>query len=171
LTGAFTGASGRAGLLVWTRAVYSDGYADTLRRPVDLPLKLPEGGFARDDLAFDARFARSSPDLAITKRQWSAFCGTQLDLQFGRRGIENVIIGAVMTNFGVESTARNAWQNNYAVLVAEDACSSLSDDTHRFSMERILPPRGPRALRGSTGRGAGLAAPPAIGAAARCQSA
>ena len=44
-----------------------------------------------------------------------------------------------MTNFGVESTARDAWQHNYATVVAEDACSSLRADMHRFAVEAILP--------------------------------
>jgi nicotinamidase-related amidase len=44
----------------------------------------------------------------IRASRQSAAYGTELDLQLPRRGIENVIIGGVMTNFGVESTARNA---------------------------------------------------------------
>jgi nicotinamidase-related amidase len=44
-----------------------------------------------------------------------------------------------MTNFGVESTARDAWQHSYSVIIAEDASSSINADMHRFSIERILP--------------------------------
>ena len=44
-----------------------------------------------------------------------------------------------MTNFGVESTARDAWQHNYAPVVAEDACASLSPEMHAFAIEKILP--------------------------------
>ena len=78
-------------------------------------------------------------DVVITKRQWSAFHGTELDLQLRRRGVTTVVIGGVMTNFGMGSTARDAWQHNYAVVVAEDACSSLNPDMHRFAVENILP--------------------------------
>ena len=45
----------------------------------------------------------------------------------------------VSTNFGVESTARDAWQHNYAVVIAEDASSSYAPELHRFSIEKILP--------------------------------
>ena len=49
------------------------------------------------------------------------------------------MLGGIATNFGVESTAREAWQHNYAVVVAEDACTSLGEDLHRFSIEKVLP--------------------------------
>jgi nicotinamidase-related amidase len=75
----------------------------------------------------------------ITKRQWSAFHGTELDLQLRRRGISNVVIGGLMTNFGVESTARDAWQHNYRTIVAEDASSSLSAEMHEFAVTKSLP--------------------------------
>jgi nicotinamidase-related amidase len=62
-----------------------------------------------------------------------------IDLQLRRRGINTIILGGIATNFGVESTAREAWQHNYAVIVAEDACTSMDAEMHRFSMEKILP--------------------------------
>ncbi|MFL5157837.1 MAG: isochorismatase family protein, partial [Microvirga sp.] len=56
-----------------------------------------------------------------------------------RRGISNVVIGGLMTNFGVESTARDAWQHNYRTIVAEDASSSLSAEMHEFAVTKSLP--------------------------------
>ena len=47
-------------------------------------------------------------------------------------------MGGVATNFGVESTARDAWQHNYSVVIAEDACSSMDADLHQFAMEKVL---------------------------------
>lgn len=127
------------GIVALTRAAFSPGYADALRSPVDMTLNLPEGGIPALALAFRTEMEALEPEIVITKRQWSAFYGTELDLQMRRRGISTVVIGGVMTNFGVESTARDAWQNNYAVIVAEDACSSLNADMHRFAVEKILP--------------------------------
>ena len=117
-----------------TRAAFSPGYADMLRVPVDTALNVPEGGIPPQALAFRAEMEALDADVVITKRQWSAFHGTELDLQLRRHGVTTVVIGGVMTNFGVESTARDAWQQNYAVVVAEDACSSLNPDMHRFAV-------------------------------------
>ncbi|VVE21788.1 hydrolase [Pandoraea anhela] len=132
-------AIGPVGHVILTRAAFSDGYADALRTPVDLPLSLPDGGIPEAALAFNADVAAVGCDVTITKRQWSAFYGTELDLQLRRRGITTIVLAGVMTNFGVESTARDAWQHNYAVVVAEDACSSLGPDLHAFSMTRVMP--------------------------------
>ncbi len=130
---------GAGGVIVLTRAAFSPGYADMLRVPVDMALTVPEGGIPPQALAFRAEMEALDAEVVITKRQWSAFHGTELDLQLRRRGVTAVVIGGVMTNFGVESTARDAWQHNYAAVVAEDACSSLNPDMHRFAVERILP--------------------------------
>ncbi len=77
--------------------------------------------------------------LAITKRHWGAFHGTELDLQLRRRGIRSLVIAGIATNFGVEMTAREAWQHGYAVVIAEDACSGSGEGLHAFAIERILP--------------------------------
>jgi nicotinamidase-related amidase len=127
------------GMVVLTRAAFSEGYADMLRTPVDLPLKVPPGGIPPEGLAFDPAMERTGYDVVLTKRQWSAFYGTELDLQLRRRAIDTVLTGGVMTNFGVESTARDAWQHNYSVITVADMCSSLSMEMHRFSIEQILP--------------------------------
>ena len=127
------------GMVALTRAAFSPGYADMLRTPVDKALNVPASGIPPQALAFRAEMKALDAEVVITKRQWSAFHGTELDLQLRRRGMTTVVIGGVMTNFGVESTARDAWQHNYAVVVAEDACSSLNPDMHRFAVEKILP--------------------------------
>jgi nicotinamidase-related amidase len=127
------------GIVVLTRAAFSEGYADMLRAPVDLQLKVPQGGIPPEGLAFDPVIERAGYDLLLTKRQWSAFYGTELDLQLRRRAVDTVLLGGIMTNFGVESTARDAWQHNYSVITVADMCSSLSMEMHRFSIEQILP--------------------------------
>ena len=52
-------------------------------------------------------------DLIITKKQWGAFYGTELDLQLRRRNIENIVLCGISTNIGVESTARFAYEYGY----------------------------------------------------------
>lgn len=136
LAGAIRGAGG---VVCLTRAAFSPGYADMLRMSVEIALPVPEGGIPPQALAFRPEVKALQADIVITKRQWSAFYGTELDLQLRRRGIHTMVIAGVMTNFGVESTARDAWQHNYAAIVAEDACASLDPEMHRFSIEKILP--------------------------------
>ena len=123
--------------VVLTHVAFSG--ADRLTQPVDRPMPMPPGGLPYEWSEFAPEIETMRADVVITKRQWSAFYGTELDLQLRRRGITTIVLGGVVTNFGVESTARDAWQNNYAVIVAEDACTSIDADLHKFSMEKILP--------------------------------
>jgi nicotinamidase-related amidase len=121
--------------VVWVRVSFSQDKADAPRSTVDQPTNyasLPSG--------WD-EFPEPPPqsDLVITKRQWGAFYGTELDLQLRRRGMRTLVLGGVATNFGVESTARDAWERGYEVVIAEDVTSSLSGELHDFSMQHILP--------------------------------
>jgi nicotinamidase-related amidase len=79
------------------------------------------------------------PHLVVTKRHWGAFYGTELDLQLRRRGIDTIVLGGIATNMGVESTAREAWQHNYAVVIAEDATTTLDAAMHEFAIGKIFP--------------------------------
>jgi nicotinamidase-related amidase len=78
-------------------------------------------------------------DVVISKRKWNAFSDTELDWQLRRRGITTIVLGGITTNVGVEFTAREARRHNYAVIVAEDAVTSVDADFHKFAVEKILP--------------------------------
>lgn len=103
----------------------------------------------RTDVAVSAApsadFAELHPEVAaldavvVTKRQWGAFHGTALDDLLRRRGIRTVVIAGVATNFGVEQTAREAWQHDYSAVIADDACSSVSAEMHDFALKAVLP--------------------------------
>jgi nicotinamidase-related amidase len=124
--------------IVWVRVCWSPDRGDALRQPVDQPPAIPAGGFPSDFATFPEGLVESS-DIMITKRQWGAFYGTELDLQLRRRGVRTIVLGGVATNFGVESTARDAWERGYEIVIAEDVTSSLAVELHNFAMQHILP--------------------------------
>ncbi|WP_271299643.1 isochorismatase family protein [Sphingomonas sp. CV7422] len=82
---------------------------------------------------------RQDGDLVVLKHHWGAFTGTDLDLLLRRRGVKTVVIAGIATNFGVESTARVAWELSYDVVVVEDASTSRSAELHDFAVREILP--------------------------------
>jgi nicotinamidase-related amidase len=49
------------------------------------------------------------------------------------------VIGGIATNFGVESTARDAFEHGYALVFVEDAMAGLSSDAHSFAVKTIFP--------------------------------
>ena len=90
--------------------------------------------------AGDANAAgNDNSDIVVSKRNWGAFFGTDLDLQLRRRGITQVVLTGVATSAGVESTARAAHEHGYHVTLAVDAMSDRDPEIHRHSIERIFP--------------------------------
>jgi nicotinamidase-related amidase len=78
-------------------------------------------------------------DFVITKRQWGAFYGTELDLQLRRRNINTIVLCGISTNIGVESTARFAYEYGYQQIFVEDAMSARSEEEHQNSINIIFP--------------------------------
>lgn len=56
-----------------------------------------------------------------------------------RRGVRTIVLCGIATNFGVESTARDAWERNYEIVFVEDAMSGLDADAHAFAIAKIFP--------------------------------
>ena len=124
--------------VVLVNVAFAPGRSDALKAPVERPMQAPPGGFPEDWSELADGLAEAS-DLKVTKRQWGAFYGTDLDLQLRRRGVTTVVIGGVVTNMGVESTARAAHEHGYAVVIAEDAATTFSAEMHAFAFEHIFP--------------------------------
>jgi nicotinamidase-related amidase len=78
-------------------------------------------------------------DIQVTKRNWGAFHGTDLDVQLRRRGVTQIVLTGIATSIGVESTARAAHEHGYHVTLATDAMSDLDAVSHAHSIERIFP--------------------------------
>lgn len=78
-------------------------------------------------------------DVVITKYNWGAFHGTDLELQLRRRGIDTLVVAGISTNFGVESTIRHAHERGFSQIVVEDACTAFDATEHHFPMTRIFP--------------------------------
>ena len=82
---------------------------------------------------------KEDSDFVITKKQWGAFYGTELDLQLRRRKIDIIVLCGIATCMGVESTARFANEYGYNQIFAEDAMSSMSKEEHEHTVKNIFP--------------------------------
>ncbi len=124
--------------VVLVNVAFAKDFGDAVKQPVDEPMQHPPGGYPEDFSELVDGLAEPM-DIRVTKHQWGAFYGTDLDDQLRRRDIQTIVLGGVATNIGVESTARQAWERNYALVIAEDATTSLSAEMHAFSVTTILP--------------------------------
>jgi nicotinamidase-related amidase len=110
---------------------------DMINVPTDA--SLGNGGERPDDwMELAHELNPGENDLIITKRQWGAFYGTDLELQLRRRNIDTIVLGGIATNFGVESTARDAYERNYTQIFAEDAMTDMSEEAHNFAVDYIF---------------------------------
>src|SRR6266550_6585381 len=124
-------------LVVLVHVSFSPDGGDALTQPTDAG---PMAGARDPDWdVISPELGHSERDIVITKRQWGAFYGTPLDMQLRRRGIKSIVIGGIATNFGVESTARDAFERGYALVFVEDAMAGLGDSAHHFAISNIFP--------------------------------
>lgn len=117
---------------------FSKDFSDALRQEVDQPFPSPPAGLPANFMELADGLVKPG-DILVTKRQWGAFYGTELDLQLRRRGIQTIVLGGIATNMGVESTARQAWEHGYTLIIAEDVTASLSAEMHNFAFNTIFP--------------------------------
>ncbi len=123
--------------VILVRVGWSADFADALKQPVDAPV--PAAALPENWWTYPTALGKQDSDIEVTKRQWGAFYGTDLELQLRRRGIDTIILCGISTNIGVESTARNAWELGFKLIIAEDACSAGSAEQHQGSMTHIFP--------------------------------
>jgi nicotinamidase-related amidase len=127
----------RGALVVLVHVSFAADGADALR--LDTDEASPAGQRPANWDAFVDEVQPDTRDIVITKHQWGAFYGTDLDLQLRRRGRRTIILGGISTNIGVESTARDAYERGYQLILVEDAMASMRAEDHVASVTRIFP--------------------------------
>jgi nicotinamidase-related amidase len=93
---------------------------------------------APDWADFVTEMTPQANDTVITKRQWGAFYGTELELALRRREIDTIVLCGIATDYGVESTARFAYEYGFQQIFAEDAMSSRSEEQHNAAVNFVL---------------------------------
>jgi nicotinamidase-related amidase len=65
-------------------------------------------------------------DIVLTKKRFSAFVGTDLDLILRSKGIDTIIIGGVATNICCQCTAQEARMKDYKVIFLSDGNAPMA---------------------------------------------
>jgi nicotinamidase-related amidase len=125
--------------VVLVRVAFQPDSKDRLNAPADAPMQFNTSALPSNWAELVPEIGPKTGDLIITKRQWGAFYGTELDLQLRRREVRTIVLGGIATNFGVESTARDAYERGYAQIFVEDAMASMTVEAHEFVVKNIFP--------------------------------
>jgi len=110
-----------------------------LRPKVDEAPRWGSGERPKDASEIVPEIGVTDSDHVVTKHQWGAFYGTDLDLQLRRRGIDTVVLCGIATGYGVDTTAREAFQHGYNQVFAVDAMTGLSQEEHDYVLKHIFP--------------------------------
>jgi nicotinamidase-related amidase len=135
---AITAAFRKNGMPVFlVRVAFSPDGKDVLRPLVDAswPAQVPPPDWTE----IVPEMGPKPGDFVITKHQWGAFYGTELELALRRRGITTIVLCGIATNVGVESTARFAFEYGFNQIFAEDAMAAMSAEEHALTITRIFP--------------------------------
>ncbi len=77
-------------------------------------------------------------DVVISKKQWGAFYGTDLELRLRRGEIKTIVLCGISTTHGVESTARFAYEMGFQQIFAEDAMTAMNREMHDSTINNVF---------------------------------
>ncbi|MBB5621672.1 nicotinamidase-related amidase [Pedobacter cryoconitis] len=90
-------------------------------------------------------FAKILPELApqenevvVVKRRFSAFTGSDLEVNLRAAGIQHMVLTGVSTSGVVLSTLREAADKDYQLTVLADCCADGDEEVHRLLVDKVF---------------------------------
>jgi nicotinamidase-related amidase len=111
-------------------------YSMMRRYGIDDPAKMPpfmKPGTADAEIAADV--SPSGDDVVMNKHTASIFMGTHAEHMLRNRGIETLIFTGIATEFGVESSARDASNRGFYPVIVSDCVSSMDKAMHELALK------------------------------------
>lgn len=110
-------------------------YNQMRRQGVDHPSKLkPFMVPGSQDHEFPAEIAPQPGDLVLDKTSPNLFLGTRFETLMRHRGIGTLLFAGIATEFGVETSARDAGARGFFPVVLRDAVSSMDREAHERAL-------------------------------------
>jgi nicotinamidase-related amidase len=88
--------------------------------------------------AIHTAVAPESEEVVITKHRVSAFHGTDLSVVLRSKEVDTLVLFGIATSGVVLSTALEATDSDYRVLVVRDCCADLDADVHNCVLDKLL---------------------------------
>lgn len=126
---------------IWTQHVHYVNDAKWARHQVLAhSLRWDAGPTALKD-TWESEFYEGVRDLTdssteiVVKHRFSAFLDTRLDTLLRMLDVRTLILTGMATTHCIECTARDAYQRDYDVIIAEEAVAALSQELHDSSLK------------------------------------
>lgn len=121
--------------IVWVRTEFKQDMSDAFRhfrkQGVSICVVGSDGAKLLDGL--DAK----SADHMLVKKRYSAFFQTELDILLKRWGLTHLILAGIYTHACVRTTAIDAYQRDYEVIIAHE-CVASNDIEHHNDSRRYM---------------------------------
>lgn len=76
-------------------------------------------------------------DLIFRKTRYSPFWDTDIADRLKTRGVDTLVLAGLTTECCVDSTARDAFNHDFHVFVATDACAAYEPDLHAATLRML----------------------------------
>lgn len=125
--------------IAFVKVGFSAGY-------VECPSHSPIFGKAKEWKAFQLntwgtdfyeKLDVQTTDFVIVKHRVSAFYATALEPFLRANQIQNLILTGVSTDMAIQTTAREAHDRDYRVIIVGDACGAGSEESHQFTLKEL----------------------------------
>lgn len=103
-----------------SKALLGNGNNDELMKIVDAVAPLPG-------------------EIIVTKRRYSAFTGSDLEVILRSLGIQHLVLSGISTSGVVLSTVREAADKDYRLTVLSDGCADRDPEVHRVLTTKVFP--------------------------------
>ncbi len=142
-TAAVLEACRRAGMpVIYVNIEFRPGFPELKKPTYPLIESIQErNAFIRGtwDAAVPDEIKPEPEDIIVINFDSSAFSHTDLDCILRAKGVRQLFLAGIATNWIVESTTRYGAELGYDVTVLEDCCQGFSDELHDFAIEKTLP--------------------------------
>jgi nicotinamidase-related amidase len=126
--------------VIWVRVAFRPGFPEISSRNMMFSALSASGGLlegsAETEIHPDLR--PRDGEVVVTKRRVSAFSGGDLSQLLAADRIDTLILAGVATSGVVLSTAREAADRDYRLIVLSDCCADGDDDVHHILMYKVL---------------------------------
>lgn len=90
-------------------------------------------------MKIDEAVAPLPNEIVITKRRYSAFTGSDLEVVLRAQGIQHLVLTGISTSGVVLSTVREAADKDYRLTILSDACGDPDPEVHHVLTTKIFP--------------------------------
>lgn len=78
-------------------------------------------------------------DIRVTKRRYSAFTGSDLELILRSLKVQHLVLSGISTSGVVLSTLREAADKDYMLTVLSDGCADNDEQVHNILLTKVFP--------------------------------